>query len=228
VDLPGVGRNLHDHPSVYLQFSGTARLVEELEAFARRGNTLVAEQSLAKLRSAGCSTAFDLHTFPIGGHAALDRSLWEFVFPVANMVPHSRGQVTLRDAAPTSAPRIDTGYLTDPADADLDVLLNGVEIARDMTRQAPLRDRLGAELPATAQITDAEAVRRNCLHYYHPVGTCKMGSAADPLAVVDGRGRVHGFEQLYVADASVMPVIPRANTYIPTLVVAERIVGMLM
>jgi choline dehydrogenase len=66
-------------------------------------------------------------------------------------------------------------------------------------------------------------VRHNCLHYYHPVGTCKMGPASDKDAVVDARGQVYGCDNLYVADAAIMPVIPRANTYIPTLVVAERI-----
>ncbi len=223
-DLPGVGHNLHDHPSVYLQFSGSTRLIGDLEAFSQRGNTLVAEQSLAKLRSAHCAAAFDLHVFPIGGRAALDRTQWEFVIPVANMVPGSRGRVTLSDARPTSAPCIDTGYLTDPAGADLEVLLSGMEIAREITRQSPLAELLGAELPATAQIADPESVRRNCLHYFHPVGTCKLGSGADPLAVVDARGKVHGFDNLYVADASIMPIIPRANTYIPTLAVAERVV----
>jgi choline dehydrogenase len=98
-----------------------------------------------------------------------------------------------------------------------------MELARGITRQPPLAGLLGDELPLTAQTIDAEAVRRVCLHYYHPVGTCKMGPGSDALAVVDAAGKVHGFDNLYVADASIMPVIPRANTYIPTLVAAERI-----
>lgn len=53
--------------------------------------------------------------------------------------------------------------------------------------------------------------------YFHPVGTCAMGS------VVDVGGRVHGFENLYVADASIMPTIPRANTNLSTIAIAERI-----
>ena len=55
---------------------------------------------------------------------------------------------------------------------------------------------------------------------YHPVGTARMGT--DEMAVVDPQLRVHGVDGLYVADASVMPVIPRANTNIPTLMVAEK------
>jgi choline dehydrogenase-like flavoprotein len=63
---------------------------------------------------------------------------------------------------------------------------------------------------------------------YHPVGTCKMGPADDPRAVVDARGQVHGLEGLYVADASIMPVIPRANTNVPTLIVAEKLAAHLL
>jgi choline dehydrogenase len=226
-DLPGVGRNLHDHPAVYLKFAGTGQAIESLEAFARQG-VLVAEQSLAKLRSPRCQAAFDLHLYPIGGRAAADRSQWEFVVPVGYMTPASRGRVMLHDAHPGTAPRIDTGYLSDPEGADLGGLVSGVEVAREFARQTPLREMLGDELPATAQITGAEEVRRHCLHYYHPVGTCKLGPAADPLAVVDAGGRVHGCANLYVADAALMPVIPRANTYLPALVVAERIAAALI
>jgi choline dehydrogenase len=227
-ELPGVGRNLHDHPSLYLQYSGTGRLIEALESFEQRGNILLAEQSLAKTRSPECATAFDLHLFPIGGRVPGNGDRWEFVLPVANMAPLSRGQVTLRDAHAATAPRIDTRYLTDPADFDRQVLMCGLEVTREVARQPPLAELLGAELPATAEIGDAETIRRHCLHYFHPVGTCKLGPATDPMAVVDADGRVHGFQNLYVADASIMPIIPRANTYVPTLVVAERIVERLL
>ncbi|HEU5431824.1 MAG TPA: GMC family oxidoreductase, partial [Thermomicrobiales bacterium] len=66
-----------------------------------------------------------------------------------------------------------------------------------------------------------------CEHYYHPVGTCAMGPASDPSAVVDAHGQIHGLTGGYVADCSIMPVVPRANTNIPGLVVGERIAGWL-
>jgi choline dehydrogenase len=75
----------------------------------------------------------------------------------------------------------------------------------------------------TANYKTPEDVRRDNLHYFHPVGTCKMGPASDTTSVVDARGKVHGVDNLYVADASIMPVVPRANTNIPALVVGERI-----
>ncbi|HEU0113938.1 MAG TPA: GMC family oxidoreductase, partial [Thermomicrobiales bacterium] len=68
-----------------------------------------------------------------------------------------------------------------------------------------------------------EYVLGHSTHDYHPVGTCKMGPASDPLAVVDVRGRVHGLEGVRVADAAIMPAVPRANTNIPALAVALHI-----
>lgn len=59
--------------------------------------------------------------------------------------------------------------------------------------------------------------------YWHPVGTCAMGPEDDSLAVADERGRVHGLENVHVADASLMPVIPRANTHLTTVAVADRL-----
>jgi choline dehydrogenase-like flavoprotein len=67
------------------------------------------------------------------------------------------------------------------------------------------------------------AVSRMVRHYFHPVGTTRMGPAHDPGAVVDQRGRVHGISQLRVADASVMPTIPRANTNFPCIMIGERV-----
>jgi choline dehydrogenase len=86
-------------------------------------------------------------------------------------------------------------------------------------------------LPGIARATRIDVaafVKANCGHYYHPVGTCRMGPAGDRSAVVDSRGRIHGLDNAYIADASVMPVIPRANTNVPALVVGERIARWLL
>jgi choline dehydrogenase len=72
-----------------------------------------------------------------------------------------------------------------------------------------------------------ELVRRTVSHCYHPVGSCKMGPATDPAAVVDPRGRVHGLDGCVIADASIMPVVPRANTHLPAVLVGERMAAFL-
>ncbi|MCI0551911.1 MAG: GMC family oxidoreductase [Anaerolineae bacterium] len=218
-----VGRNLHDHPAVYLKFSGTPQLVTAMKDFAAKGGILFSEQTIAKFRSKYCTSAYDLHLFPVGGQFMDAADDWEFLLPVANMIPLSRGSVQLMSADPFAALKIDTAYLSDPEGRDLAILWNGIELVRDYARQAPLAELIGEEISPTVNYRTAEAVRRDNLHYYHPVGTCKMGPESDLTAVVDARGKVHGVDNLYVADASIMPVVPRANTNIPTLVVGERI-----
>ena len=129
-------------------------------------------------------------------------------------------------------PIIDHRYLSDPKDEDLRVLTDGVALAREIAAKPAMSRLVGSEISLGGSIpTRAETeafVRSNCLHYFHPVGTCRMGRASDRFAVVDSRGRIHGLDNAYVADASIMPVIPRANTNLPALVVGERIARWLL
>jgi choline dehydrogenase len=218
-----VGRNLHDHPAVYLKYSGTPQLVTAMMDFIARGGVLFSEQTIAKFRSKYCTSAYDLHLFPIGGQFMNAADEWEFLLPVANMIPLSRGSVQLTSADPFATLKIDTAYLSDPEGRDLAILWNGIELVRDYARQAPLADLIGEEIAPTVNYKTPEDVRRDNLHYYHAVGTCKMGPESNATAVVDARGKVYGVDNLYIADASIMPVVPRANTNIPALVIGERI-----
>jgi choline dehydrogenase len=222
-----VGRNLHDHPAVYLNYSGTPQLVAAMLDFVVRGGVLFSEQTIAKFRSKYCTSAYDLHLFPVGGQFTDTADTWEFLLPVANMTPLSRGSVQLTSADPFATLKIDTAYLSDPEGRDLAILWNGIELVRDYACQAPLADLVGQEISPTVSYKTPEDVRRDNMHYFHPVGTCKMGPESEPTAVVDARGKVHGVDNLYVADASIMPVVPRANTNIPALVVGERIAAWL-
>ena len=222
-----VGKNLHDHPAVYLKYSGTPQLVAAMKEFAAKGGVLFSEQTIAKFRSKYCTTAYDLHLFPVGGQFMDAADSWEFLLPVANMTPLSRGSVQLTSADPFADLKIDTAYLSDPDGRDLAILWNGIKLVRDYACQAPLADLIGEEILPTVAYKTPEDVRRDNLHYYHPVGTCKMAPQSDPSAVVDARGKVYGVDNLYVADASIMPVVPRANTNIPALVVGERIAAWL-
>ena len=222
-----VGKNLHDHPAVYLKYSGTPQLVAAMLDFAARGGVLFSEQTIAKFRSKYCSSAYDLHLFPVGGQFTDTADSWEFLLPVANMTPLSRGSVQLTGTDPFATLKIDTAYLSDPEGRDLAILWNGIELVRDYACQQPLADLIGEEIAPTVNYKTPDDVQRDNLHYYHPVGTCKMGPVSDSTAVVDARGKMHGVDNLYVADASIMPVVPRANTNIPALVVGERIAAWL-
>jgi choline dehydrogenase len=230
-DLPGVGRNLHDHPRVSISYAGTRELEQMMAAFAR-DHWMPEEQTIAKARSSRCTQAFDLHIYPVGGRDLATRTGWRWTLEVACLTPRSRGALRIASADVTTAPIIDHRYLSDPDDEDLRVLADGVALIRDIAAKPAISRLVGTEISLSSSIqtrTETEAfVRSNCLHYYHPVGTCRMGPANDRSAVVDARGRIHGLDNAYVADASIMPVIPRANTNIPALVVGERIARWLL
>ena len=137
--------------------------------------------------------------------------------------PQARGQVWLRSADPAAKPRIVTNTLSERD--DVSSLVAGMEMAREIASQSPLRETVTSEMKPGAGVADRadlEAdLRRRLMLIYHPVGTCRMSDdGAD--AVVDSELRVHGIDGLRVIDASVMPVIPGGNTNAPTVMVAER------
>ena len=130
------------------------------------------------------------------------------------MKPLSSGRVRLRSTDPGEPPVVERGFLS--REEDLAPLLEGIELARAIGGAEPLRDWIAAELSPGA--TDAERyVRDTIRNYFHPAGTCPLGT------VVDTHGRVFGTDGLYVADASVMPTIPRANTNLTTAAIAEKL-----
>jgi choline dehydrogenase len=147
-----------------------------------------------------------------------------FTLHVCQLRPESRGKVGLRSADPFDDPTILANYLA--ADEDRRALREGVRIARDVVAQAALDPYREAEYAPGADVrSDAELdawIRAKAETIYHPVGTCRMGAAGDPLAVVDGELRVQGIAGLRVIDASVMPTLIGGNTNAPTIMIAER------
>jgi choline dehydrogenase len=204
-----------------------------MEDFAAR-HWMPEEQTIAKIRTPrypAAESGFDLHLYPVGGPDDATDTGWRWYFPVACMTPRSRGEVTLRSADPRQEPRIDHRYISDPDGHDRAVLAEGLRLARELTRQPVLRELLGEELNPGPGTSDADLVRwveTAVEHYYHPVGTCAMGPEGDPDAVTDARGRIYGLDNAFVADCSIAPVIPRANTNVPAVVIGERIAGWLL
>jgi choline dehydrogenase len=224
-DLPGVGKNLQDHPSTRVVFAGTPELVADMEAFRATGHVSREEGTIVLARSSRCTAGFDLHLYPIGSRTS---DGWRFAIYSAVMEVKSTGSVKLGGRDPEAQPVIDSGYFTDSEGADLAVLTESIDLSRRLAAQSPLRELAGPEIEPT--LTAAELpdyIRARSLHDYHPTSSCKMGPASDPMAVVDADGKVHGLDGLYVADASIMPFVTRANTNIPTAVIGEKIADLL-
>ena len=211
VDLPAVGANLQEHPGV----SVTWPLAEPQPEGPRF-------QVVATWASGSDEEAdFDMQHIP-AGTADL------FWVSATVMTPRSRGTVKLASADPAAPPRIRLNLLDDPLDVAR--MIQGVRSARRIGASEPLAELAsGPEQWAGAGIDDdkelAKAIKSAAWTYHHASGTCAMGPAGG--AVVDAQGSVHGVEALTVADASIMPVIPSANTHLTTLMVAERIAGWL-
>jgi choline dehydrogenase len=234
VPLPGVGENLHDHPAVNVIYSGTSDL-EQAMVFFSENHWMPEEQTITKIRSRhypANEPGFDLHIYPVGGPDSETESGWHWYFPVACMTPRSRGALTLASRDPAAPPRIEHNYVLDLEGHDRRVLADGVRIARELASTPELRDLLGDELAPGPEVVDEEGIERWIEgvvgHYYHPVGTCAMGQESDRGAVTNHRGRIHGLANAFVADCSIMPVIPRANTNIPAVVIGERIATWLL
>jgi choline dehydrogenase len=214
-DLPGVGSNLVDHYGCGVYFEPNDELRAANAECVTRGSHFDG-QCLAKARSDACPDGtWDLHLVSWSKPGLDQVHITVFV-----MKPESRGSIRLSAVDPLVSPAVDHGFLTDPGDRDLGVLLDGVRLARELAATEPLRGLVAGETLPGQQPPEAYA-REAVRGYFHPIGTCRMGPAGDPLAVVDGSGRVHGFDDLYVADAAVMPSIPRANTNVTVVAVAE-------
>jgi choline dehydrogenase-like flavoprotein len=144
---------------------------------------------------------------------------------VCNLRPTSRGSVRLRSADPQAPPLIAPNYLSTAQDRN--VAADGIRAARRIMAQSTMQRFAPQELLPGAKIGDdteslAKAAGDIGTTIFHPVGTAKMGPAADRDAVVDARLRVHGIERLRVVDASIMPTITSGNTNTPTAMIAER------
>ena len=227
--LPGVGRNLMDHPAIALRYAGTPELLQRLETFVAEGGLPREEGTTALASSSRCTEIFDLHLYPIASMKS--RGDWTYSISAAVMAPRSTGFVTITDRDPAAPPLIDHAYLTDDEGYDLDAIIDGVLLARELGEHEPLRSLLGDEIDPTRAASSREELEHVLptinSHDYHPTSSCKMGLDTDPMSVVDQTGKVHGIDDLYVVDASIFPLIPRANTNLPVLAIAEKLAASL-
>lgn len=240
-DVPAVGRNLENHPGVNVQFE-TRREDALVSQLGLAGQVRLGAEWVFRRSGLGASNFFEtgafLRTRP---DLTYPNMQYEFLPLLRRVVdgklvampgfqfwmdlsrPLSRGAVTLRSADPADAPRIVFNYLAEQQ--DLQDLIDGVRLARELVRQPAWDGVRGAEVtPGDGVETDADIarfIRAGLGTSYHPSGTCRMGANDD--AVVDGDARVRAVRRLRVVDASIMPRIVTANLSAAITMMAEKL-----
>ena len=249
VHRPAVGRNLQEHPIVPVVWQ--ARHTETFLKYLRWDQALLRAAHWAAMRTGPFATnacyanvfaqsQSSLHQPDIqivATTVGLDAATWfplltrrpihRFVAIAGILHPASRGWIQLRSANPLDPPCIQYNLLQEASDTD--GMLRAVRMAREIYRQKPMQELIGAELSPGADCRSdhdlLEALRNGTGLGQHPVGTCRMGM--DDEAVLDAELRVRGIEGLRVVDASVMPDLVGGNTNVPTIMIAERAADMI-
>ena len=244
-DLPGVGKNLQDHPDYIfnyraksrdllgLSLGGSVQLIKEIGRYRSQRTGMMTSNGAEGggfIRRFPDSPApdFQLH-FVVGmidSHARKLHLGHGYSCHVCLLRPKSIGTVSLASPDPVAAPSIDPKYFDHPD--DLDAMVDGFKLTRKIMDAPALANIRTGELYTAAVHTDdeiREELRNRADTIYHPVGTCKMGS--DPMAVVDSRLRVRGIERLRVVDASIMPTLIGGNTNAPTIMIGEKAADMI-
>ena len=241
--LPGVGENLQDHLQLrpIYRVEGVRTLNEDYRswrkkglmaleyALFRRGALTMAPSQLGAFTRSSPNYAtpnLQFHIQPL----SLDKFGEEphpfpaFTASVCNLRPTSRGSVRIKSADPAEAPSIRPNYLSTPEDEQVAVdalrLVRRVVSMPALQKYRPQEYRPGAHLTTDDELL--HGAREIGTTIFHPVGTAKMGTENDPMAVTDARLRVRGVDGLRVIDASVMPAITSGNTNSPTMMIAEK------
>ncbi|MCV3272964.1 choline dehydrogenase [Roseobacter sinensis] len=242
-DRPGVGQNLQDHLELYLQMAAS-QPITLYKHWNLVSKAMIGAQWLFFKRGFGASNQFEstgfirseagvpypdiqFHFLPIavrydgtvaaGGHG--------FQAHVGPMRSPSRGSVTLASADPAAAPRIAFNYMS--TEQDWIDFRRCIRLTREIFAQDAFKPFVKHEIqPGDAVQSDAELddfIAEHAESAYHPCGTCRMGRADDPDAVVDPEARVIGVERLRVADSSIFPRITNGNLNAPSIMVGEKV-----
>ncbi len=247
--LPGVGENLQDHLQLRMVYQVTGIKTLNTQIRSLFGKVQIGLQYLlnrsgpmsmapSQLGAFAFSSAhyqlpnLQYHVQPL----SLDKfgedlhSFNAFTASVCNLQPSSRGSVHIVSANTHTPPRIDPNYLATAEDQQ--VALDAMRLTRKIVSQPSLKPYCPVEYKPGAHLVNDVELRHAAgeigTTIFHPVGTCKMGSLSDPLAVLDSQMRVIGVKGLRVVDASAMPTITSGNTAAPTMMIAIRAAELLM
>jgi choline dehydrogenase-like flavoprotein len=236
-DMPGVGQNLRDHPKVYVTWG--IKDGYPVEARPARGGAML--RCTAPGSDVGNDISINLGAFVterMPWADALHRSQAELYsvqrrieMMLALLLPVGSGQLRLTSRDPQVQPSLDYNYLAEPFDRQR--LRAAVRLALHLAEHQDCQQFIGPLLePTHADLASDAALDawllRHVTTYSHISGTCKMGPASDPMAVVDQYGQVHGLEGLHIVDAAIMPTLVRAPINPTVLMLAERIAATLL
>ena len=241
-DRPGVGQNLQDHLEMYIQMAAL-QPITLYKHWNLVSKALIGAQWLFTKTGLGASNQFEscgfirsqagvrypdiqFHFLPIAvrydGKAAAEGH--GFQAHVGPMRSPSRGSVTLKSADPAQAPRIFFNYMS--TDQDWEDFRRCIRLTREIFAQDAFKPFVKHEIQPGDAVQSDDAldavIREHAESAYHPCGTCKMGRADDPMAVVDPECRVIGVEGLRVADSSIFPRITNGNLNGPSILVGEK------
>jgi choline dehydrogenase len=238
-DLPGVGSNLQDHldictlqqctqPVSYDRLNDVAVLLQYLARRDGPGTSNIAEAGgfvrTLHAEDARCDVQFHFIPALLDDHGRHRMPGYGYTLHACMLRPKSRGTIRLASADPAAKASIQPNYLSDAQGYDLQMLIEGVKLSREIFAAKAFDAYRGAEIfPGDNAQSDSEItafIRRKAETVYHPVGSCRMGT--DDGAVVDSELRVRGIAGLRVVDASVMPALPGGNTNAPTIMIAEK------
>jgi choline dehydrogenase len=247
-DLPGVGENLQDHLQLRMVYKVSGIKTLNTKANSWLGKLMIGLEYLLK-RSGPMSMApsqlgafafsspeqksanVEYHVQPLSLEKFGEdlHSFNAFTSSVCNVRPTSRGSVHITSTDPEVAPTIQPNYLS--TDEDRKVAAESLRLTRKIAHSPALSPYSPEEYkPGVQYQTDEELIKTAGdigTTIFHPVGTCKMGRAEDPMAVLDSQLRVRGIHHLRVVDASAMPMITSGNTAAPTMMIAERVAELL-
>ena len=241
-DRPGVGANLQDHLEIYMQFQAT-QPITLYKYWNLWGKALIGAQWMFTRKGLGASNQFEAcgfirsqagveypdiqyHFLPIAvrydGKAAAEGH--GFQVHTGPMRSKSRGSVTLRSSDPRAAPKILFNYMSQPS--DWEDFRRAIRLTREIFAQPAMAGHVKTEIqPGLNLQSDAELdafLKEHVESAYHPCGTCRMGRADDPMAVVDPECRVIGVEGLRVADSSIFPQVTNGNLNGPSIMTGEK------
>ncbi len=226
IDLPGVGQNLQDHTLVRMGYE--CKVPQAIPSVITEVGFFTHSRSGMKNTAPDLQFLFSTFLFSEEAQGGYYIGGTHLLCCPTLLRPQSTGTVTLGSNNPLDLARVRTNYMQ--CDTDVQVLLKGIEIVRNLMNSKAMAEIGPKELTPGSELTKEEELRQHirdyCFTEWHPTSTCKMGR--DSMSVVDPQLRVYGAEGLRVADASILPAIVSGNTNAPCIMIGEKASDMIM